>query len=81
MSEKLPYQESTPEEIEIRRDALLLRISELREAVKVTKLNQDIVSQELEGISNQIQMVRGLADMKVAEEVVDFYERMVDSKK
>ncbi len=81
MSEKLPYNEPLPEEIEVRRDALLLRVSELHEDIKRTSLKQDLASRELGALSNQIQMIRGLQDMTIVEEVVDRYERIVDSKK
>lgn len=80
MSEKIPYKETLPDELEIRRDALLLRIIELREAVKRTTLNLEIVSKELDELDRRVQQVGGLMDIKIAEEIFGKLEQIVDSK-
>lgn len=81
MSEKIPYREPVPEELEIRRDALLLRIVELRQAIKSTRLNQNIVSEELNELDKKVQEVEGLLDIALFEEIFDSLEKIVDSKK
>lgn len=82
MSERLlPPQEPLPTEINIRRDALLLRIVELREAVKKTNLDQEVVTKELDEIDRRVQHVEGILDMRLFEEMFETWERIVDSKK
>jgi len=81
MSEKIPYNEPLPEELEIRRDALLLRIVELRQAVKETTFNQAIVSRELDELDTQVQKVEGLRDIEIIEGIFDTLEKITDAKK
>ena len=81
MSEKMPPHETLPPDIEVRRDALLLRVIELREAVKETDLNQEIVSKELDELATNVQKVEGSQDMALLEEIFDSLEKIVDSKK
>ncbi len=81
MSEKMPYRESRPDKIEIRRDALLLRIAELRQAVKATTLDQNLASKELDELDKSVQSVKGLEDMDLFEKMFDVLEKTVDSYK
>ncbi len=81
MKEGIPSREPIPSEIEVRRDALLLRIIELREAVTRTSLDQELVSKELSALDRNVQQVEGLLDMKIFEDVFDTLESIVDSKK
>ena len=77
----MPPHETLPPDIEVRRDALLLRVIELREAVKETDLNQEIVSKELDELATNVQKVEGSQDMALLEEIFDSLEKIVDSKK
>ena len=77
----MPYREPRPDEMEIRRDALLLGIAELRQAVKATTLDQNLASKELDELDKSVQSVKGLTDMYLYEEVFDLLEKTVDSKK
>ena len=77
----MPPHETLPPDIEVRRDALLLRVIELREAVKETDLNQEIVAKELDELATNVQKVEGSQDMALLEEIFDSLEKIVDSKK
>lgn len=81
MSEKTPYHEPRPEELEVRRDALLLRIIELRQMIKTTSLDPEIVSKELDELDTKVQGVQGLQAMQLYEELFDTLEEIADSKK
>jgi hypothetical protein len=81
MSERPQYQESLPEELEVRRDALLLRIVELRYLIGFTTLEPEIVSRELNELDTSVQNVKGLLDIKIFEEIFDTFEKIADSKK
>ncbi len=78
MSERIPPREAIPPELEVRRDALLLRIKEMRDAVKGTDLDQDLVSKELDELDIQVQKVKGLLDMDLFEQMFDSLEHVVD---
>lgn len=65
----------------MRRDALLLRIAELREAIKITTFDQEVVSKELDELDAKVQHVEGLLDMRLFEEMMEAWEKMVDPQR
>lgn len=81
MTERMPPYEALPSDLEVRRDALLLRIVELREAVKRTGFDPEIVSKELAELDTRVQKVTGPLDMSLFEEMFDTLEKIVDAKK
>ncbi len=81
MSERMPPHEPLPNNLDVRRDALLLRIVELREAVRATNLDQEIVSKELSELDTRVQKVEGLLDMELFEQVFETLEGIVDAKR
>lgn len=81
MSEKFPYREPAPDAFETRRDALLARIVFLREAIKNTPLNLEIVTAELTKLNDSIQQAQSTQGMEIYEEVVDRLEKIVSPKK
>ena len=81
MSERMPPRESLPNHLDVRRDALLLRIVELREAVRATDFDQEIVSKELGELDTRVQKVEGLLDMEVFEQLFETLEGIVDAKR
>lgn len=81
MSERIPPHEPVPRDVDVRRDALLLRIAELREVIKKTTFDQEIVSKELDELDAKVQHVEGLLDMRLFEEMMEAWEKMVDSKR
>jgi len=81
MSERMPPHEAPPNNLEVRRDALLLRIVELRERVKVANFDQELVAKELSELDTRVQQVQGPLDMDIFEKIFDSLEQMVDTKK
>ncbi len=80
MKEGLPIYEPVPNELEVRRDALLLRIVEMREAIQNTDFDQQLVSKELSELDARVQQVEGSRDMELFEEIFNTLEKIVDSK-
>jgi hypothetical protein len=80
MSERFPLPEPAPSDVEIRRDSLLLRVAELREKIKETDLDPEIVSKELTVLDTRLQQEQGSAGMKIFEEMLDTLEKIVDSR-
>ncbi len=81
MSERHPPHAAGPSPLEMRRDALLLRIITLREKVKNTDFDTEIVSKELAELDTAVQSGRGDRDMKVFEDILGKLEEIVDSKR
>lgn len=72
--------EPAPSDLEVRRDALLLRIAELRDRIQQTDLDPKIVSNELSELDTRLQKVQGLKDITLFEEILDTLEKITDSR-
>jgi hypothetical protein len=79
MSERMPPYEPSPSVLETRRDALLLRIAELREKIKESSLDPEIISKPLADLDSRLQATESSIDIAALEGIIDTLEKIADS--
>ncbi len=81
MTERMPFHEAPPDQLEVRRDALLLRVKEMRDKLGESNLNPEVVSAELSALHDRVQQVGGLLDMGLFDEIFDALEKVFDANR